>query len=149
MMFTLAGLEKIPEPIISPITRLRPFKNVKLLCFSSDPPLRTCVASSPPAAGVPMAVYPPLVCERGKRFEAKSKAEETEYERSCLPLVAPFAPDGARASSSEKESFREEGVPDAEEDIEERREGVVVDAREASSRESRWPGGVMLGSTGL
>jgi hypothetical protein len=137
LIFTLAGLEKMPEPIIKPMTRLRPFRYVRDLCFSKDPPLRACVASNPPAVGVPIAVYPPLVWDRGKRFEAKSKAEETEYERSCLPLVAPFAPDGAKGSSSENESFREEGVPDAEEDIEERREGVVVEAKDASSRESR------------
>jgi hypothetical protein len=97
-----------------------------------------------------MAVYPAAVWERGKRLDAKSNAEETEYERSCLPPgLDPSAASGLRGSSSEKDSFLEEGVPEAEEERDSRLDGPSVeDAREASSRESR-TGLVMIGERWL
>jgi hypothetical protein len=71
---TWLGDEKMPEPMINPMIRERPFKYVNDLCFSNDGPLRSWVG----AIGVPSAVYPAAVVERGNRFEEKSKAEETE-----------------------------------------------------------------------
>ena len=104
------------------------------LFFSSDPPFRTCVGSKVAADGVPKAVYPPAEVERGKRFDAKSKAEETEYDRSCRPGRSPEGE--ASGSSSSNETFLEDGVPEFDEEIDVRLVGVE-DAREASSRESR------------
>ena len=75
MLFTLAGLEKIPEPMIKPIIKDSPFKNVKLLFLS-----KLCC---PPKSkfgvfGVPSAVYPAPDAESGNNALLKSKALETE-----------------------------------------------------------------------
>ena len=102
--------------------------------FSNESPFR----SNGPDAGVPRAVYPATVDERGKRFDAKSKAEDTEKERSCgggRGVVSWSF--GASGSSAEKETLREELMPEAEEDTEFLEVPGVEEARDASSRESR------------
>lgn len=74
MMLTWAGDEKIPEPMINPMIRERPLRYVRDLCFSREAPFKSRVLE----LGSPKAEYPAAVDESGKRFEAKSKAEETE-----------------------------------------------------------------------
>ncbi len=64
----------MPDPMMSPMMSDRPLRYVSDLCFSRERPLR----SSGPATGAPSTLYPAAVEERGKRFDAKSKAEETE-----------------------------------------------------------------------
>jgi len=69
----------------------------------------------------------------------KSKAEETEKERRCdpgRPLAAGFR--SSRGSSSSRESFRDEEMPDREdaEDVDDLGPGEL-EAKLASSRESR------------
>jgi hypothetical protein len=124
--------------MIKPITRDKPFKYVRDLCFSNEPPLIACVGSKAALDGAPIAVYPAAEVDSGKRFEAKSKADDTEYDLSWRPARSPFAAEvSVSGSSSEKESFLEDGVLEAEEETEVRREGSVEDAREANSRESR------------
>jgi hypothetical protein len=82
------------------------------------------------------------VLESGKRFGAKSKAEETLYERlRCGLLLWPAGFSSERGSSSSKDSLREDGAPDTEESSEVRREWCEEDASEASSSESRVGGG--------
>lgn len=73
-VLTWVGDEKIPEPMINPTIRDRPLRYVSDLCFSSEAPFR----SNGLELGSPNAEYPAAVDESGKRFEAKSKAEETE-----------------------------------------------------------------------
>lgn len=72
-------------------------------------------------------------------MEAKSKADETEYDRPWgireEPPFAGFKAD--RGSSSSSDSFREEDIPEGDEAKDERPEMGEEDAREASSRESR------------
>lgn len=133
----------MPDPIINPTTSDNPpFHNVRLLCFSrlpSPPP-------SPGAApGAPIAVYPAADVDRGNNAGAKSKAEDTEYERLLRPgLLCPrfgVRPPSVSKSSSEKEILRDEGTPDTEESRDER--SLCCDeARDASSRLSR--GGARL-----
>lgn len=81
----------------------------------------------------------PVVEDRGKRFEVKSKAEETENDRPWGP-GRPFAAGfrSSRGSSCSRESFRDEDMPDLEEveDVDVRRPGEL-DAKLASSKESR------------
>ena len=55
-LFTCAGDEKMPLPMISPITSDSPLRYVRLLFFSSDPPLSALVGSSAGLAGAPSAV---------------------------------------------------------------------------------------------
>jgi hypothetical protein len=76
--FTWLGEEKIPEPIIRPTTRDKPLRYVRDFCFSKEPPFRAFVGSSTVFDGAPRAVYPAAVEDKGKRFGAKSKADETE-----------------------------------------------------------------------
>lgn len=76
--------------------------------------------------------------ERGKRLEVKSKVEDIEYDRRCgvgRGVAAASAP-GAEASF-DKESLREDEMPDGEEELERCDENGEEEAREASSRESR------------
>ena len=73
-ILTWAGEEKIPEPMIKPTIKDRPLRYVRDLCFSREIPFR----SKGLELGSPKAEYPAAVDERGKRFEAKSKADETE-----------------------------------------------------------------------
>lgn len=130
----------MPEPMIRPMTRASPLRKVKLLCFSKLPPLRACVGSSPVPDGAPIAVYPlAVVVESGKRFEAKSKADETEYVRSRASGRGRRAasPSSWSGSSSEKDNLREDGAPDAEDSRESLCDASLEDAREASSSESR------------
>ena len=77
--------------------------------------------------------------DRGKRFESKSKVEETEKDRLWGPGLPPAAGfRSSRGSSSSRESFRDEDMPDREEVEEEDVLGPgELDARLASSRESR------------
>lgn len=73
-VLTCVGDEKIPEPMINPTIRDKPLMYVSDLCFSSDAPF----SSNGLELESPNAEYPAAVDESGKRFEAKSKAEETE-----------------------------------------------------------------------
>jgi hypothetical protein len=136
---TWLGLENMPDPIINPTINDNPFRYVNVLCFSRLPP-PNAVCPSEAEIGAPIGAYPfPVVEDRGNRFEEKSKAEETDNVRPWAP-GRPFAA-GFRASSgssSSRESFREEDMPDREEveDVEVRGPGEL-DARLASSRESR------------
>lgn len=69
----------------------------------------------------------------------KSKAEDMEYERLCGP-GRPFAAGlrSSRGSSSSRDCFRDEEIPDREESIEVDVRGPgELDARLANSRESR------------
>ena len=76
----------MPLPIISPTTNDSPLRYVKLLFFSNEPPLSAFDGSKAGLEGAPSAVYPCAVLERGNRFGAKSKAEDTLYERLCRGL---------------------------------------------------------------
>lgn len=104
-----------------------------LLCFSRDAPFRSMRVE----VGVPRAEYAPAVVESGKRLEAKSNADDTEYDRPW-PIrrgvsAGRFAGMGL---SSEREILREEGSPEGEDDWDLRDEVGVDEAREASSSES-------------
>lgn len=128
LLFTLAGEEKMPLPMIKPTTSDSPLRYVKLLFLS-----KLCVTPSKCGVlGVPREVYPGPDVDRGKRVELKSNALETEYDRS--PRRGRL---GVKESSNE--SFLEEGVPEAEDSKDSR--PSLLDARDWSSRESRWPGG--------
>lgn len=73
-------------------------------------------------------------------MEAKSKADETEKERLWVKGrwgVAPAGFEAERGSSADKESLREEDMPEGEDEREALEDVGVEDAREASSRESR------------
>lgn len=79
----------------------------------------------------------PAVEDRGKRFDWKSKADDTENDLLCaVGRAAGFLE--SKGSSSSSESFLEEEMPDRDEveDVDVRRPGEL-DARLASSRESR------------
>ena len=87
--------------------------------------------------GVPSAVYPAAVVESGKRFEAKSNAEDMEYVRSWgSGRLREFGVALERGSSFEMESLRDEDMPDREELGDVSRVGDE-EASDASSRESR------------
>ena len=76
--------------------------------------------------------------ERGKRFEVKSKADDTENDLLWwygLPFAARLS--ASRGSSCSMESFRDEDIPGEEVDSVEVLLLWEEDAREASSRESR------------
>lgn len=69
----------MPEPIINPTTKDRPFKNVKVLFFSKFCKFPRRSRDNETAEGFPKAVYPPPdVEERGKRAGVKSNADDTE-----------------------------------------------------------------------
>jgi hypothetical protein len=142
-LFTCDGEEKMPLPITSPMTSDSPFRYVRLLFLSNEPPLSALVGSSAGFDGAPNAVYPCAVLDRGKRFGAKSNAEDTLYERLCRGLLGswPAGFSSLNGSSSSKESLRDEGAPETEDSSEVRREGCEEEAREASSSESRVGGG--------
>jgi hypothetical protein len=55
-LFTWDGDEKMPLPIMSPTTSERPLRYVRLLFFSSEPPLSAFVGSSAGLEGAPSAV---------------------------------------------------------------------------------------------
>lgn len=76
-VLTWLGDEKMPEPMMEPMMRERPLRNVRDLCFSRE----RLLMSRGPARGAPSTLYPAAVEESGKRFDAKSNAEETEKER--------------------------------------------------------------------
>jgi hypothetical protein len=80
-VLTWLGLEKMPDPIINPTINDKPFKYVKVLCFSRLPPPKAACPSDA-EVGAPIGAYPlPVVEDRGNRFEEKSKAEEIEEVR--------------------------------------------------------------------
>ena len=95
----------MPEPMIRPTTKEMPLRYVIDLCFSNEGPSRGLYI------GVPSAVYPAAVVERGKRLFAKSKAEDMEYVREWPLGRLPSFPD----SSSSKDNFREDDIPAGEE----------------------------------
>lgn len=111
--------------------------------FSSEPPLSAFDGSRAGLEGAPSAVYPCAVLDSGKRFGAKSKAEDTLYERVWRGRCSsrPAGLSSERGSSSSKDRFREEGAPDADDSTEVRRDGCEDEASEASSSESRVGGG--------
>src|SRR5277367_4035502 len=101
----------MPDPIINPTINDNPFRYVNVLCFSKLPP-PNAVCPSDADIGAPIGAYPlPVVEDRGKRFEEKSKAEETENARPWAP-GRPFAAGlrSSRGSSSSRESFRDEDI---------------------------------------
>ena len=133
-MVTWLGEEKIPDPIMSPTINERPLRYVSDLCLSRETPLR----SKGPDVGVPSAEYPGAVEERGNRLEANSNADETEYER--VWGVGRGVRAGLKTEvgpSLAGDCLREEEMPDGEEDPDLRDDVCEVDAREASSKESR------------
>jgi hypothetical protein len=83
---------------------------------------------------VPRAEYAPAVVESGKRLEAKSNADDTEYDRLWRGAAAGLFAE--RGSSSESETLREEDSPEGEDDCDLREVVGVEEAREASSSES-------------
>jgi hypothetical protein len=125
--------------MIMPTIRDNPLRYVKLLCFSNDPSANPACLSSDAVEGAPKGAYPPAVDERGKRFEAKSKADETEYDRPWgmreEPPFAGFKEESGSSSSSD--NFREEDIPEGDEAKDDRPDIGEEEAREASSRESR------------
>lgn len=72
-------------------------------------------------------------------MEAKSNAEETEKERLCVSGRGVVAAGwlAESGSSLERESFREDEMPDGDDDRELFEDEGVEEARDASSRESR------------
>lgn len=82
----------------------------------------------------------PVDEDRGKRFEEKSKTELTEYDRAWLPLTFAWAAGfrSSKGSSSSRDSFLEEAMPEREEveDVDVRVPGEL-EAKLASSKESR------------
>ena len=94
----------------------------------------------PPFETPPSDVYPAAVADRGNRLEAKSKAEDTEKERLWFRgrgVVAVGVELEGSGFSLERESLREDEIPDGEERREAWEEVDVEEARDASSRESR------------
>lgn len=64
--------------MIKPTINDNPFKKVKVLCFSNEPP-PSVACPFEEDIGAPMGAYPfPVVEDRGYRFGVKSKAEDTE-----------------------------------------------------------------------
>lgn len=64
----------MPEPMMRPMMRESPLRYVRDLCFSREAP----DGSVGLMLGPPITEYPAAVEERGKRLDAKSKAEDTE-----------------------------------------------------------------------
>jgi len=70
-------------------------------------------------------------------LDAKSKAEETEYDRLWgLERILFAALEADRGSEFSKDNLREEEVPDGEDDMEVRPDMGEEEANDASSRES-------------
>jgi hypothetical protein len=69
-------------------------------------------------------------------LEEKSKTEETEYDRAWLFLGFAAGLRSSNGSSSSRDSFREDAMPEREEEEEVRCPGEL-DAKLASSKESR------------
>lgn len=75
---TWPGEENIPDPIISPTINDSPFKYVKVLCFSNEPPPKA-VAGFDGAIASPIRAYPlPVVEDNGKRLDVNSNADDIE-----------------------------------------------------------------------
>ena len=123
--------------MIKPTTRDKPFRYVKVLFFSRFCSVPRLSRDSETADGLPNAVYPPAVDERGNRAGVKSKAEDTEYERPprSASRAAGFAL--SKGSSFSRDSLREEDMPDLEDVSDVGRSSCSESASEASSRESR------------
>ena len=68
--------------MINPTINDNPFRYVKVLFLSSDaPPIVVCGFVED--IGAPMGAYPlPVDEDKGKRFEEKSKTDETEKDRA-------------------------------------------------------------------
>lgn len=101
-----------------PTMRERPFRYVIDLCFSRFPP---STRSRGISRAEPRDVYPAAVVDRGKRFEAKSKAEETEKERLWVWGRRGFALarlEAESGSSAERDILREEEMPEGDDDLE-------------------------------
>jgi hypothetical protein len=134
---TWLGEEKIPDPMIKPTISDNPFRYVNVLCFSSDPP-----PSPPPgcaaAVGAPMGAYAATVVDdKGKRFAAKSKPDETENDRPWKFGRPPAAGLSlSNGSSRSSEAFREDDILGLESVSPVDVPGLEL-ARDASSRESR------------
>ena len=82
-------------------------------------------------------MYPIAVDDSGKRLDAKSKAEETEYDRSWglgRVLFAVF--EAGTGSEFSKDNLRDDEVPVRDDDIEVRPDIGEDEAKDASSRES-------------
>ena len=76
-----------------------------------------------------------LFRSRGNSAGVKSKADETEYERNRPGLLAGFAL--SSGSSFSRDSFRDDVIPEREEDSEVRPISGSDEASDASSKESR------------
>lgn len=129
----------MPEPMIKLTIKDSPFRYVKDLCFSRFPLFKPPVClSSDTDDGAPRGAYPPCVEESGKRAGVKSKADEMEYDRpGCIRLALFARLTLFKGSSSSSDIFRDELLPDLEEDSMLRLSSGSEEAREASSRESR------------
>lgn len=135
--------------MISPTISDSPFRYVSVLCFSSEPPPPAPPAALPAADdGAPSGAYPPaatpVVLDRGKRFEANSKVEDTEKERAWLSgrervAAAGLAP--SRGSSRSREARRDEERLGRESVSSVVAAPGLELASEASSSESRAEGG--------
>jgi hypothetical protein len=123
--------------MIKPTTRDKPFRYVKVLFFSRFCSAPRLSRDSETADGLPSAVYPPAVDERGKRAGVKSKAEDTEYERPPRSALRAAGFALSRGSSFSRDSLREEDGPDREDVSDVGRSSCSESASEASSRESR------------
>jgi hypothetical protein len=123
--------------MIRPTINDRPFRYVRVLYFSSDPPPSPPLAL-PVVVDAPIGAYPAsAVEERGKRLAEKSNADETEYERPWRldrALAAGFAE--SRGSSCSRDALREEDMLGRESVSAVFSPGLEL-ASDASSRESR------------
>lgn len=106
---TWLGDEKMPEPMMRPMMSDRPLRYVSVLSFSSEPPPRPPPERRPADVGAPMGAYPPAPAVElsGNKLPAKSKADETEYERPSLPRAAGL-PSSRGSSSSTMDSRRDD-----------------------------------------
>lgn len=125
--------------MIKPTINESPFRYVRVLCFSSEPPPPRPVEGSDGAIASPMRAYPlGEVEDNGYRLDAKSNADDTENVLPCpvgLPSAATLCE--SRGSSASRESFLEEETPCDEVESVEFRPSGEEDASDASSRESR------------
>jgi hypothetical protein len=101
---------------------------VRVLCRSKEPPVSAVEGST--TVAFPNAAYPAAVDDKGKKFCANSKVDETEYERPSL-----VREDSFKGSSSSNDRWRDDG---AREDSSEDRcdDKWVEEANDASSNES-------------
>jgi hypothetical protein len=124
----------MPEPIISPTISDRPFKYVKVLCFSNDPPPKPPLGLAL-EVGAPMGAYPsaPAVELKGNILAEKSKADDTEYDRFILLAgLALF-----KGSSRSSDSLRDDDMLGRDEiSVAPSSLSWLELARDASSRES-------------